>query len=35
MKGSTNAALTQQLATFLLGADAQALLKQAGFGPPQ
>ena len=35
VKGSTNAALAQQLATFLLGADAQALLKQAGFGPPQ
>jgi molybdate transport system substrate-binding protein len=34
VKDSGNAALAQQFATFVLGADAQALLRQAGFGPP-
>ena len=34
VKDSTNAALAQQFVMFVLGADAQALLKQAGFGPP-
>ncbi len=34
VKSSSNAGLAQQFVTFVLGADAQALLKQAGFGPP-
>ncbi len=34
VKDSGNTALARQFVTFVLGADAQALLKQAGFGPP-
>ncbi len=34
VKGSKNADLARQFVTFVLGPDAQALLKQAGFGPP-
>jgi molybdate transport system substrate-binding protein len=34
VRSSAHAALAQQFATFVLGPDAQALLKQAGFGPP-
>jgi molybdate transport system substrate-binding protein len=34
VKASKNATLAQQFADFVLTAPAQALLKQAGFGPP-
>jgi molybdate transport system substrate-binding protein len=34
VKDSRNAALARQFVTFVLGADAQALLQRAGFGPP-
>jgi molybdate transport system substrate-binding protein len=34
VKGAKNVTVARQFAAFLLSADAQALLKQAGFGPP-
>jgi molybdate transport system substrate-binding protein len=34
VKGSKNAALAQEFVSFVLGPEAQALLKRAGFGPP-
>ena len=34
VRDSRNAGLARQFVTFVLGADAQTLLKQAGFGPP-
>ena len=34
VKDSRNAELARQFVAFVLGADAQALLRQAGFGPP-
>jgi molybdate transport system substrate-binding protein len=34
VNGSKNAALAGQFVSFVLGPEAQALLKQAGFGPP-
>lgn len=34
VKGSENSALAAQFVAYVLGPDAQALLRQAGFGPP-
>jgi molybdate transport system substrate-binding protein len=34
VRSSKNIALAQQFAAFMLSTDAQALLKEAGFGPP-
>ena len=34
VKSSTNAAVAQEFVTFVMGPEAQALLRAAGFGPP-